>query len=272
MQITIETITPEIAKEYLKQNTGNFRNPDSKRVDRYAKDIWRGAWDFTGDTIKFNGKILLDGQHRLLGCVKAGKPFTTAVARGVQESFNIDRGRPRSIGQWLKHEGVKNANNIAAVARQVLIYEQSGTLMADGISSNKFTDKDIVEFVLANELRLQAVHSLACKQKICIGSCLASVLYSGAGEALATENDTCVWFADALATGAELGEDEPVNRLRNVFIRQRGTSKIPASVQKQMIAKAWNYTVEGRECKQLLVRMTGPSKTRPVTEILVAQG
>ena len=64
MQITIETITPEIAKRYLLMNTGNFRSPDQSRVERYAKDMVRGVWDLTGDTIKFNGCILLDGQHR----------------------------------------------------------------------------------------------------------------------------------------------------------------------------------------------------------------
>lgn len=270
MNISIETITPGMAQDYLKRNVNNFRTPDKNRVSRYAKDMERGAWDFTGDTIKFNGDSLLDGQHRLMACVKSGKPFTTVVVRGAQESFNVDRGRPRSIGQWLKHEGIKNANNIAAIARQALLYEQHGIVSGSDSITIGITDKDVIDFAVKHNDALQAAHQLATKQSICINSCLAAVLYSGSGERLATENKTCVWFAESLASGANLGEDEPVSRLRNSLIRHRAASKVPTNIQKQMIVKAWNLTVEGKSCKQLLVRLTGPAKTRPATEILVA--
>jgi len=39
MNASIETITPELAKEYLKSNIENNRNINQKRVLSYAKDM-----------------------------------------------------------------------------------------------------------------------------------------------------------------------------------------------------------------------------------------
>ena len=73
MTITVnqETITPELAAEFLKKNKSN-RPLSSKHVIALAGSIERGEWMFTGESIKFSeSDTLLDGQHRLSAIVMA---------------------------------------------------------------------------------------------------------------------------------------------------------------------------------------------------------
>lgn len=108
MNITQEIITPEMAREYLKFNTENYRSLSKDRVISYAGDMKNGEWQMNGEAIKFDetGK-LIDGQHRLHAIIRAGVPVEMLVVRGVQESVNIyDIGFRRSLGQIAKARGI----------------------------------------------------------------------------------------------------------------------------------------------------------------------
>lgn len=107
----IETITPAIAAEYLKNNTNN-RPLKNQWVTDIANMIRRGQWVLDGNPIRFSEDgVLLDGQHRLQAIIRAGIPVQTLVVRGLpKESFkNIDTGRGRSGGDILSIDGCANA-------------------------------------------------------------------------------------------------------------------------------------------------------------------
>ena len=108
MKVTQETITPEIAQEYLKHNTENYRGLHRDRIIGYAADMMNGKWQFNGEAIKFdvNGK-LIDGQHRLHAIVRANVPVEMLVIRGIEEGVNLyDIGSLRSLGQIAKARGI----------------------------------------------------------------------------------------------------------------------------------------------------------------------
>lgn len=110
MDITQEKITPEMAQEYLKFNTENYRSLSKDRVISYAADMKNGRWQFNGESIKFseNGQ-LIDGQHRLQAIIRAGVPVDMLVIRGVKDDVDIyDIGAQRSLGQIAKARGVVN--------------------------------------------------------------------------------------------------------------------------------------------------------------------
>lgn len=88
MRSEVVTITPEMAREMLKMNTRN-RNISKERVALYAKRILKGEWKEDGQSISFdkNGR-LLNGQHRLLAIIKAGKPITTVVVYDVEPGID----------------------------------------------------------------------------------------------------------------------------------------------------------------------------------------
>ena len=78
---TMETITPEIAAEWLTRNHGN-QPIRSQRVDAYCRDIVAGRWvpGHARIVIGANG-VVCNGQHTLSAIVKAGTAIVCSVLR-----------------------------------------------------------------------------------------------------------------------------------------------------------------------------------------------
>lgn len=127
MSITSEVVkvSPEMALEWLSNQADN-RKPRRGLVDRIARDITEGRWQLNGQALVFDTRgRLLDGQHRLLAIVRAGKSVECLVVRGVAKSAfsTMDVGDPRKGKDVLSILGVPNANRTAAVLRIVWLYE-----------------------------------------------------------------------------------------------------------------------------------------------------
>jgi hypothetical protein len=83
--MTVETITPERAEDYLAYNRGN-RNIVQSHVAAMARDITNGQWMFNAQPICFSRSgRLLNGQHRLSAVLEAGQPIEVVVMRGLPE-------------------------------------------------------------------------------------------------------------------------------------------------------------------------------------------
>lgn len=101
MSITtkVETITPKQAEHYLGTNTAN-RPVRKWWVHHLSRIISEGRWRLTHNGIAFNcDGTLLDGQHRLMAIVEAGKPVKMNVTVGLPRDsvFAIDQGVQRTI-------------------------------------------------------------------------------------------------------------------------------------------------------------------------------
>ncbi len=97
-------ITPAIAAKWLQHNHLN-RQVRARQVEKLALEMRHQRWMLTGETIVIaNTEDVLDGQHRLLACVEAGKPFRTVVIYGIsRESFKaMGQGIPRSGGDAVR--------------------------------------------------------------------------------------------------------------------------------------------------------------------------
>lgn len=143
MQIEVETITPELAKEYLKGNTNN-RSLRAHHVANIARDIVSGNWRLNGDAIRFNcDGQLLDGQHRLSAIVRAGQPVKTVVARGIERSavVTIDAGAKRTAGDQLSLRGVKGANSTATAVRYAMSMRDS-----TNFRPGSYTNSEVLDF------------------------------------------------------------------------------------------------------------------------------
>ena len=83
--MTVETISPDRAEEYLAANRGN-RNIVQSHVAAMARDIRNGQWMFNAQPICFSRSgRLLNGQHRLSAVLEAGQPIEVLVMRGLPE-------------------------------------------------------------------------------------------------------------------------------------------------------------------------------------------
>lgn len=125
----VETITPDIAREYLKFNCEN--RPVSKaHVQFLSKMMKNGEWKLNGEAICFEGDRLVNGQHRLHAVISAGIPVAFLVVRGCErDSFiTYDSGKNRSAADVLSIKGVPNYTTVASVINNY-------TLMHDGASA-----------------------------------------------------------------------------------------------------------------------------------------
>lgn len=118
----VETITPELAREWLGRNTHN-RHLRGDTVSAYARDMRAGRWHFTGEAVKFAADgTLLDGQHRLQAVVQAGVSVQMLVVHGLDPATQaaMDTGRKRTAADFLSLAGEKGSALIAATAKLVL--------------------------------------------------------------------------------------------------------------------------------------------------------
>jgi hypothetical protein len=112
-------ITPTFAAQLLARNDAN-RPVRPQHVDALARDMEAGRYQLNGEAIKvaLDG-TLLDGQHRLMACVKSGRPFETLLVTGLSHSVmqTIDSGVQRLHSDRLAIRGIKNANIVSAAIR-----------------------------------------------------------------------------------------------------------------------------------------------------------
>jgi len=103
MRFTTQTVTPELAREWLEANTGN-RVIRPRHVIRLADAMKRGMWKTTHQGIAFdvNGR-LVDGQHRLMAISQSGVSVEMAVSFDVPaDTFGaLDQGERRDLSDIL---------------------------------------------------------------------------------------------------------------------------------------------------------------------------
>jgi len=103
MRTVVETVTPELAAQFLEGNGVN-RKLRKSWVNTLTRAIQRGEWKTThqGLAISHGGR-LLDGQHRLNAIINAGIPVKMAVTYGVDEAVfdSIDTGARRKVSDIL---------------------------------------------------------------------------------------------------------------------------------------------------------------------------
>ncbi len=115
----IMTITPDLAREWTGLNIRN-RPVRYTKVARFARDMRAGKWVLNGESIKIaTDGTIIDGQHRLYGCIQAETPFQTIVIRGLPPEVQdtVDTGSARSMADQFGLRGEVNSTLLAAVTR-----------------------------------------------------------------------------------------------------------------------------------------------------------
>jgi hypothetical protein len=147
MSSKIETITPEMAKNYLSKKYDKQRPLSRLSIEVIAKDISSGVWVFNGEPIIFASGVLVDGQHRLEACVLSGKSIKTMVVNIEQDPAvvyaSIDSGIKRQVCHVLS---VPNATAVAFAAK-ILYRENQGLSINSNNKLNDISAKGAVKFV-----------------------------------------------------------------------------------------------------------------------------
>lgn len=235
-------ITPRLASDWL-DKMGKNRRVSQGLVDKYAADMAEGRWLANGQTIVMGKSgLILDGQHRLLAIVKANMTVPMIVVSGVDdEAFKtIDTGRSRTVSDVLHVMGYPSNVLLAAVARQWLIYTESGEFV---VTASDLTSQRVIDAAVANADEFEvAIKAASATYKALKGSqAVWCVLWMTLGDIDPLDRDL---FFDGLARGAELATNSPVFALRRYFLEQQAArgkrTQIRPNMQGALIIKAWN--------------------------------
>ena len=157
LEITVEKITPKIAKDYLKWNTKNPRGTNSLRrsyAKQLADDMTAGKWQQNAATIVFDEDgFLKDGQHRLAAVILSGKTIEFVVVRGVGRDVDIwNNGWKEGIDQMIRAKLERETNSCVSSAVG-LIVNNFGPRRGTGIQK-AYAEEHIVE--------LERAYRIAC--------------------------------------------------------------------------------------------------------------
>lgn len=247
---SIETITPEMALEWLVANTNN-RTCSRTVVQKYAEDMGAGAWLVNGDPIRWsvNG-VLLDGQHRLEACLEAGVPFTSVVIRGLPEDTmpTIDQGKKRTLGDVLKLRGELDANNLASAVSLGLKWDR-GQLRDPAVPPVTAC----LEWLAANPTIRDEVRTVLPLRRAPtrIGPIVAAPFALRARE---QDGELVDDFLEVLRSGANLAETDAVYAFRRWLVRSEERRLMVRPPQLLgLLIKTYNYWAQGVEITQIRI-------------------
>ena len=230
MKTRLRTITPSLARDWLKKNTCN-RKLDKHHVDFLAKQILAGDWIISPQTISFDDDMcLLDGQHRLHAIAEAGRSVECLIITGAdRRSCNvIDQNMPRSNTDVLYMYGYSYSSILPATIRLLEAYA--------GISVKKISNMEMLYLVQRYDNRLEDSLRFASTFKDLPNSVAGACHYIFSG----INEDQAAYFFEKLASGCSLDGKNPILAFRDYCLTRKHRKKISNVEWLRKTIHAWN--------------------------------
>lgn len=246
-------VTPAQAAKWLELN-GKNRPRRQRVVDVYARDMSTGAWQMTGEPVKFGlDGSLLDGQHRLAAVVQSGVTVPMLVIRGLAADSQevMDSGAKRTAGDALNLRGHTNTMRLSSVARLAIVIEEYGFDAVAG-QQRSVSTSEVTAFVAEHPELADCVAwaGTVYRQLDTSPSAIAYAMWRTLKIDADAAND---FFADA-ADGIGLQAGDPVLALRKRLAEaRRNRERMPLAGSLSLIFRAWNARREGRSLHRIPV-------------------
>jgi hypothetical protein len=241
----LTTVTPEMATEWLASAHPN-RPVSRARVKTIARAITARLWQVNGQTLVLCPEFrLLDGRHRCLAIVEAGRSVQTFVVCGIDPVCfaTIDQGGKRSGADVLAIAGHPNSQTLCSALRWLWRYEHQQMLQA----TIPLLDYELPSYLAQHQ---GIVSSLSW------GLMLKTLVPPGVATALhllmhTHEPRLAKAFFVGLAQGEELKASDPVYQVRERLLHERRELYHTAVVSRAAaIVRAWNCRRGGRPMPQ----------------------
>ena len=251
MKSTIETVTPDIAKRYLRINGHN--RPISKGVvEKYAYAMIAEQWELNGEPIILDeNNVLMDGQHRLQAVVMADIPVDMLIVTGVNKKCfdTINTGKNRSASDVLSIEGfAPNTARIAASTARLNINfnRKTGRINTGVLASARASNHHVSEHVRGNVELVDAVEhilSYPTRNSPIQGGWAAFLLLLMREQ----EPDLADEYMQQIMTGKLLDDADPAYhvRLRLERNERAKTRKMSQFLKACVVSKGWYYFLKG---------------------------
>lgn len=258
LDVSIETITPEKAREYLAHNTHN-RNVRPHRVANYAADMRAGSWLLNGEGIKFNTRGEIDdGQHRLLAIIEADVPVQMLVVRGVENAqHTMDTGLNRQFSDVLKLQGEDAAVVKAAIARSIFHWELGDRRFGGG-RGRPSTNIQLLESFEKHKEWIESARHLLTKvsSSVYLPTSVSGALYFAFSQ---LDPEDAEYFFTRLVSDEGHRTGDPIFALRRALLSIRAETKGTRNLtyMAAITIKAWNVYRDGGEVQLLRFRPGG---------------
>jgi hypothetical protein len=242
-------LTPHLAQLLLDSQSHN-RHIKRDLVDRLARDIREGRWQLNAQPILLDSEGHLgDGQHRCQAVIQAQIAVQVVVTYGIAPTAfpTLDSGRSRTPADLLSLKGEKATGNLTA-ALNLISLDKRGAMKRNRWSEAATNPEREQLLEEHPEIRDSVAVCEKAKAVISVGI-LAYVYWRGhqVAESLADV------FVEALATGANLSEDNPAFVLRETLLRNKGSrnKKLQRPVVVAYSIKAFNAFLKQEPMRML---------------------
>lgn len=256
MKIEEMLITPEVAEKMLRKNTRN-RPLNANHLADLCGRLQRGEWKKNGDSVRFNGTELIDGQHRLAACVKTGVSFETLVISELDcDVFDtIDTGKVRSAVDYFALQNVPSSVCLVAALRYLDWYN------IDMPSKQpKLSNTQVWDMYQRNPSIIESVRAAGNYRTRLLSPALMAVchyLFAQKDEVAADS------FMARLANGYNLKEHEPLALLHQKLLDNKlSKAKLRPRNIMGLTITAWNAQRQGKSLRVLRFTETGPAAQR----------
>ncbi len=219
LNISTQVITPQMAKDWLQQNTHN-RKVSKNLVRAFARDMRADKWQYNGDAIRFNcDGALIDGQHRLMAVIEANTKIKSLVISNLPKitQETIDSGRKRTPADVLQLRGYKFAAMLAASGTRLIEIKEGGR------GDHKRTNAEVADFVEAHPKLPLAIERTYASYPV-YASVLGAVYYI-TNTMIRGAKDKSESFIDVLLLGDSAYEGDPAHKFREKLIRMRAAKQ-----------------------------------------------
>jgi hypothetical protein len=252
------TITPADARLWLDTKNSRNRPVSENAVAKYAQELKAGRWKNNGQPVIF-GKSgnLLNGQHRLLACVRSNTPFESLVTWGVEDDAfdTIDDCNTRSLADVLHIKGEASAGLLSAGLRFLWIYA-AGEIERRDLRRGRIATKSLLEQTLDKHRKITNSVKFYGMLKARPGGMLIPAgmaiglhyLCSLVDEKKADE------FFTRFQSGFDLSEGDPIALLRARLIAGQKEASVrltPAAMYFYMVT-TWNAFASDTYLKRLM--------------------
>jgi len=239
LQITVENVDPGMAQAALDVNVSN-RHLRVDTVRSYARDMERGAWSLSPQSVSFNmmGE-LIDGQHRMAAVVESGATVPMLVVRGVAPSVMkvLDSGIKRTAADFLGMSNVPYRMVLAAIARLTMMYDSKA--MAN---SHRYmiSNTEILDFVEANfqDMALTAERATHYRNSI---PAAASVIGTAYLKFYRKDPAACSEFFESMSVMSLTGTGDPrLALMRRLSSMRADRTRATQLYVLDLFIRAWN--------------------------------
>lgn len=269
MELTMEktikseiiTITPDMAKKWLKEKNHHNRIINKPNVTFLKNQILEGSWEPDADSIDFSERgHLLDGQHTLHAIIEANIPVERLVIYNKKESSKnvMNTGKMRSFTDviTLNFRDVKYAHNIASAVSFTLSYDRDAIsgMMYGSKRDKKPNNVHVVNFLKETpeffgfiEDTMKLYHN---SDKLVTAKLFCGLKWL-CDQANKEKSDS---FFHKLAIGTGIDDGDPVGALRNLIIRQKTGTVVYVPIKNRewprIVIYAWNAYMKDEQIKR----------------------